>query len=72
MSDEMRELLKAATPRAIKALIDCLDDPDGRTRIQAANSLLDRLYGKPSQAITDDEGGPLRVGVYILPAERDE
>jgi hypothetical protein len=71
MSDEMREMLKAATPKAIKTLIDCLDEPDGRVRIQAANSLLDRLYGKPSQAITDEDGKPLRIGVVVLPPETD-
>lgn len=71
MSDDMRELLKAATPKAIQTLIGCLDDDDGRVRIQAANSLLDRLYGKPTQALTDEDGKALRIGVVVLPPETD-
>ncbi len=35
--------------------------PDHGERIKAANALLDRRYGKPNQAITGEDGGPLQV-----------
>ena len=35
-------------------------------RVAASNSLLDRGYGKPSQAITGADGGPLIVEVLRL------
>jgi hypothetical protein len=45
--------------------------PDFDLRLKAATALLDRLYGKPAQAITGDEGKPLRIGVVVLPPETD-
>jgi hypothetical protein len=41
--------------------------PDHDARIKAANSLLDRLYGKPAQAVTGEDGGRLEFGVVMLP-----
>jgi hypothetical protein len=35
--------------------------PDHGERIRAANSLLDRWGGKPAQAITGDDGGPIEI-----------
>lgn len=43
--------------------------PDHDARIKAANSLLDRYHGKPAQAISGEDGGPLQLGVVILPPE---
>ena len=51
-TDDVRELAKAATPLAIKALVDILRDPDAKDSsiIAAANSLLDRAHGKAHQS----------------------
>lgn len=43
----VRELAQASTEIAVKTLIEALQDPDGRVRVAAANSLLDRGHGKP-------------------------
>jgi hypothetical protein len=40
-----------------------------RDRISAAKELLDRIEGKPAQALTGGDGGPLQVGVIVLPPE---
>ena len=65
-------MLEAATPHAAKRLIEALDAeryvgldghavPDWKARTLAAETLLSRLYGKPAQAITSEDGGPLRI-----------
>lgn len=51
------------TPRAIATLVACLDDDNGKTRVAAAVALLDRGWGRPAQAITGAEGGPVMVEV---------
>lgn len=50
---EVRELLKAATPAAAKLLIDTINDPTAKrdTRLDAAKTVLDRVYGKATQPI---------------------
>lgn len=68
---EVREILAAATPDAARRLIEALDatdgtSPDHEIRIKAANAILDRMYGRPAQAITGEEGGPLRLDVGIV------
>lgn len=79
-------MLRAASPRAAKALIDALDAerafvvgtaenqrietvPDHDMRVKAANALLDRVFGKPTQSLTDEDGSPMRFGLVILPPE---
>jgi HEAT repeat protein len=54
----VKALAREHTETAIKVLADALSDPDGRVRIAAANSLLDRGYGKSAQAIVGDEDMP--------------
>jgi len=41
-----------------------VDDYD--LRIKAANAVLDRIHGKPAQAITNDDGSPLIPGARAL------
>ncbi len=43
-----------------------VDDHD--IRMKAANAIIDRLYGKPSQAITSDDGRSVIASVILLPA----
>lgn len=52
-SDDVRELARAATPQAIKALIEIVQDSDASygARISAASALLDRAHGKPHQSV---------------------
>ena len=41
-------------------------------RVQAANILLDRGWGKPPQAHTGEEGGEIRVVIRQIIERRDE
>ena len=56
---QVEKILKAATVDAAKTLVELMGDKkqDGRVRLQAANALLDRVYGKPGQHV-DVEGAP--------------
>jgi hypothetical protein len=41
------ETLKAATPKAAETLVELLTSKNEKLRYQAANSILDRIYGRP-------------------------
>lgn len=47
----IKALAREHTEAAIAVLVAALEDPNGRTRIAAAEALLDRGYGKPTQGI---------------------
>ena len=52
MSKGIDELARAHAPRAIELLADTMESAvEDRDRIRAAEAILDRGYGKPSQAI---------------------
>jgi hypothetical protein len=61
---EVKELARAHTGQAIETLVSIMTNPKSvpAARVSAANSLLDRGYGKPPQHITG-EGGPS----YVVP-----
>jgi hypothetical protein len=65
---EMRALARSYGPRAVEVLLSIAVDPEAKhtDRIYAANSLLDRGFGRPIQAIEADIG--VRPQVVILPA----
>lgn len=63
---EIKALARAAGPEAIEKLLELLRGDDRRTALAAAQALLDRGYGKPAQAITGDEGGPIELAVQWL------
>jgi HEAT repeat protein len=54
----IKALAREHTEAAIAALVAGLSDDNGRTRIAAAEALLDRGYGKPAQAISGDPDAP--------------
>ena len=58
----MKELAREHTGEAIQALVSIMLNPKSAlaTRVSAANSLLDRGYGKPPQHVAG-EGGPQYV-----------
>lgn len=59
----LRELARGHTEEAIGALVKVLRESESDAAIvSAANALLDRGYGKPSQVLSgDEEGGPIRT-----------
>lgn len=60
---EIRSLARAHTKRAIQTLQGIMDHPDAppAARVQAANSLLDRGWGKPTQPLSGEDGGPIAL-----------
>lgn len=65
----LREIARKHAEKAVKALVDILDDEDApaAARVSAANSILDRGYGKPSQPIDGDgEGGPITHRIELV------
>lgn len=60
---EIREIAREYTAVAIKALADVVQNSESdAARVSAANAILDRAYGRPSQsvAISGADGGPVR------------
>lgn len=60
---EVKALARATGPEAIDKLVELMRGEDKRTALAAAQALLDRGFGKPAQAITGDEGGPVEIAV---------
>ena len=48
---QLKELARKHTPKAIETLVNALSDDSGRTRVAAAEALLDRAWGRPSQQL---------------------
>ena len=59
MPDDAKAMLKAATPAAVKLLVDTLNNTNEKTetRVKCAETVLDRVYGKANQPI--DLGGEI-------------
>ena len=61
---EIRELARRHTPAAIAALQGVMSSPTApaAARVAAAQALLDRAWGKPTQPLAgDDSAGPVRI-----------
>lgn len=58
---KLRELAQVHTESALQTLVDIMNNKQAteNSRVAAANSLLDRGWGKPSQAITGLDDQPL-------------
>ena len=53
MDDETKAILKAAAPDAAKLMVKMMNDPkiQPKLRMQAAEVVMDRVYGKATQPI---------------------
>ncbi len=62
------QLARTHTMDAIKALVECLSDERGSTRVAAAEAILDRGWGRPHQAVkvVDDEGNASQVTEMVV------
>ena len=60
---EVKALARTAGPEAIEKLLELMRGDDRRTALAAAQALLDRGFGKPSQAVemSGPDGEPLVV-----------
>ena len=61
-TDDIKALARQYTAEALEALVAVVRESESdAARVSAANALLDRGYGKPSQVLSGDEnGGPHR------------
>lgn len=60
---EIRSLARSHTGAAINALLSVMNQTESppAARVAAANSILDRGWGKPAQPIENGEDGPLEL-----------
>lgn len=58
---EIKALAQVHGKDAIAVLVALLKSKDERSRLAAAQAILDRGYGKPSQPIGGDADNPLQV-----------
>lgn len=59
---DVKKLAQAYGPEAVETLAGIMRSSDSdKARASAAKELLDRGYGKPAQAITGEDGGPVRL-----------
>lgn len=63
-------LKKHAVSEAKKALLECLASEDEHIKMKATELVLNRYLGKPRQEITGSGGGPIVMGLVVLPAEQ--
>jgi hypothetical protein len=61
---EIRSLARSYTEMAIQTLAGIAQNGEQEaSRVRAAEALLDRGWGKPTQPISGDEENPLRVAI---------
>lgn len=60
---EIRSLARSHTEAAINTLVGIMNQPEApqAARVSAANSILDRGWGKPSQPIENADDSPFEV-----------
>lgn len=53
---EVKKMLEAALPSAVQLLVDTMNNPGAKNelRVQCANTIIDRVMGKPQQAVELD------------------
>lgn len=69
----MRSAAMEYADAAIKNLVKIAGDESASesARVSACNAILDRAYGKPVQAISGEDHGPLRIIVQRFGDEAD-
>lgn len=71
---QIKSLARLHTERAIQVLAGIMDQPDcpPAARVAAANSLIDRGWGKATQPVSGEEGGaPISVVYTGVPRPND-
>src|SRR5215204_1855034 len=56
ISEEVKELARAATPRAVQGQIELMESKDENVALKATSAILDRAYGKPAQTLNTNLG----------------
>ena len=60
---DVREKLLAASPDAVKLLVDTMNDKGAelKLRLDCANRIIERVYGKPTQPIDGNLEGKIQI-----------
>ncbi len=59
----LKEMARAKTAEAFAVVVAAMSDPDKRIALAAAQTVLDRGYGKPAQAIVGDADQPVAMAI---------
>ncbi len=64
---KVREAARLYTDAAMAVLVDALGDEDMRVAIKAAETILDRGWGRPPQAVVgDSDYDPIQTAIRVL------
>jgi hypothetical protein len=62
-NDEVKQLARQHTEAAITRLVQWMQDDNPKASVAACIALLDRGWGRPTQAISGEGGGPIDVNL---------
>lgn len=66
VGQDVRELARKYTSEAVTTLAQIMAEGESdQARAMAADKLLDRGWGRPSQAITGEDGGPVQHAIRL-------
>lgn len=69
-SMRVASIAREHTEAALKKLVDLMFSAENeQVQLSAANALLDRGWGKPPQAITGEDGGPVKMTISWMPVQ---
>lgn len=56
---ELKKLAQQHAPEAFLKICELMKSKDERIALAACQEVLNRAYGKPAQAVTGEDGGPI-------------
>ena len=70
---ELKELAREHVPAMLKALVQIAKESDSdAARVSAIKEVIDRAYGKAPQALTGEDGGPVKQVLEVVWAASSE
>lgn len=68
LDPKVKAMFQAKGEDAFNVIVECLGDPDPKVRLSAAETLLERAYGKVPQAITggDDDDPAIKTVSKVI------
>jgi hypothetical protein len=65
-ADELRKALEQDAPHARQRLRELLDSDDESIALRAAEFVIDHVKGRPTQAVTGEDGGPVQIDLGVV------
>ena len=69
---EIKALIQAHGAELIAGLLKLCKSKDEEVRLNAIKAALDRGYGRPAQAVTGEDGGPIKMIIVDTGIRRGE